>query len=123
MDSELGRATVSAVEDELCVGGGVHRYRADTFYGGGQWPLLTAFLGWYHAAAGRRDEALAAAAVDRRPGDAGGELPEQVGHHLLAPEREQEWIERWGTVATPLLWSHGMYLTLAAELGLVGSAR
>ncbi|WP_116949309.1 glycoside hydrolase family 15 protein [Jiangella endophytica] len=121
--SDLGRTTVAAVEDALCVGGGVHRYAADTFYGGGQWPLLTAFLGWNHAVAGRRDEALASLRWIAAQATPSGELPEQVGHHLLAPEREQEWIDRWGTVATPLLWSHGMYLTLAAELGLVGRAR
>ncbi len=28
-----------------------------------------------------------------------------------------EWVERWGPVATPLLWSHAMYITLADELG------
>ncbi|WP_053207851.1 glycoside hydrolase family 15 protein [Jiangella muralis] len=123
VDSPIGRATVSAVEDALCVDGGVHRYAADTFYGGGQWPLLTAFLGWNHAAAGRRAEALASLRWIAAQATPSGELPEQVGHHLLAPDREQEWIDRWGTVATPLLWSHGMYLVLAAELGLVGRAR
>ena len=121
--SELGRATVAAVEDALCVDGGVHRYAADTFYGGGQWPLLTAFLGWNQAAAGRADEAWASLRWIAAQATPAGELPEQVGHHLLAPGREQEWIDRWGTVATPLLWSHGMYLVLASELGLVGRDR
>ncbi|TDD70498.1 glycoside hydrolase family 15 [Jiangella aurantiaca] len=123
VESAIGRATVDAVEAALCVDGGVHRYAADTFYGGGQWPLLTALLGWNHAAAGRREKALASLRWIAAQATPDGELPEQVGHHLLAPDREQEWIDRWGTVATPLLWSHGMYLTLAAELGLVGSAR
>jgi hypothetical protein len=45
-------------------------------------------------------------------------LPEQVDGHLLAPEYRQEWIDRWGPVATPLLWSHAMVLRLAAELGV-----
>ncbi|WP_026874371.1 glycoside hydrolase family 15 protein [Jiangella gansuensis] len=119
-DSEIGRATVSAVADRLSVDGGVHRYAADTFYGGGQWPLLTAFLGWNHAAAGRTDEAWASLRWIAAQATPAGDLPEQVGHHLLAPQREQEWIERWGTVATPLLWSHGMYLILACELGVPG---
>ena len=30
-----------------------------------------------------------------------------------------EWVARWGAVASPLLWSHGMYLILADELGLL----
>jgi GH15 family glucan-1,4-alpha-glucosidase len=51
-----------------------------------------------------------------------GELPEQVDHHLLAPERRQEWIDRWGSVASPLLWSHGMFLRLRAELDGAGAA-
>ena len=46
-----------------------------------------------------------------------GTLPEQVAGHLLSPEHQQEWIDRWGPVANPLLWSHAMVLRLAAELG------
>jgi hypothetical protein len=46
-----------------------------------------------------------------------GDLPEQAGR-LLHPDTRAEWIARWGEVATPLLWSHGMYLILADELGL-----
>ena len=39
-------ATLSRIESELIsADGGVHRYRADTFYGGGAWPLLTAAYG------------------------------------------------------------------------------
>ena len=44
------------------------------------------------------------------------DLPEQVDRHLLAPERRQEWIDKCGEVATPLLWSHAMVLRLAKEL-------
>jgi hypothetical protein len=36
---------------------------------------------------------------------------------LLHPGSRNEWVARWGTVASPLLWSHGMYLILADELG------
>ena len=32
--------------------GGVRRYKEDTYYGGGAWPLLTAWLGWYRASQG-----------------------------------------------------------------------
>ncbi len=32
--------------------GGVHRYLADTFYGCGEWMLLTALLGEYRAMSG-----------------------------------------------------------------------
>ncbi|MDQ7993565.1 MAG: glycoside hydrolase family 15 protein, partial [Propionicimonas sp.] len=56
--SDLGRATVAAVEADLLAGGGVYRFRADTFYGGGRWPLLTCFLGLARNAAGDRGGAL-----------------------------------------------------------------
>jgi GH15 family glucan-1,4-alpha-glucosidase len=118
--SATAEATVRAVEDQLCVNGGVHRYAADTFYGGGQWPLLTAFLGWNHAVAGRQEAALECLRWIAQQATPEGELPEQVDHRLLAPEYRQEWIDRLGSVATPLLWSHGMYLVLATEVGMVG---
>ena len=40
---------------------------------------------------------------------------------MEAPRLEliQEWTKRWGPVATPLLWSHAMYVTLATELGVL----
>ena len=41
-----------------------------------------------------------------------GDLPEQVQDNLLRPERYQPWVEKWGTPASPLLWSHAMYLRL-----------
>ena len=34
-----------------------------------------------------------------------------------APSMLPVWEERWGPVATPLLWSHAAYLILADELG------
>ena len=37
------------------------------------------------------------------------QLPEQVPP-LLAPDVLDEWLERWGPSAHPLLWSHGMFL-------------
>ena len=117
--SPVATATVGAIESELLADGGVYRFRADTFYGGGRWPLLTCFLGLARHALGDRDGALAC--LDWAAGSATprGDLPEQVdGGLLLAPARRQEWLDRWGSVATPLLWSHAMVLRLAADLGL-----
>lgn len=108
--------TLAAVEEQLSVEGGVHRYLDDTFYGGGQWLLLSAFVGWNHAVAGNRDEALRYLRWIETQADGDGAMPEQVGHHLLAPDRKDEWVSRWGKVAQPLLWSHGMHLVLASEL-------
>ncbi|GHS87087.1 hypothetical protein AGMMS50218_08190 [Actinomycetota bacterium] len=118
--SPVADATLDAVRADLAVDGGVHRFRADVFYGGGQWLLLTCLLGWNEAVAGNRENALARLRwVADHATPATGELPEQVPDHLLHPEHHAEWVDRWGTVATPLLWSHGMYLILADELGLL----
>jgi GH15 family glucan-1,4-alpha-glucosidase len=121
-DGTIGSTTIAAVDSQLNVGGGVHRYAADTFYGGGQWPLLSCFLGLALLAAGDRERAIDQLRWAASTATADGYLPEQVDEHLLAPERRQEWIERWGSVATPLLWSHGMFLRLAADLGLKAAA-
>jgi GH15 family glucan-1,4-alpha-glucosidase len=91
-------------------GGGVHRHLEDTYYGGGEWLLLTALLGL--AEPDRAAECLEwieAHAVEN------GGLPEQSQDHLLAPERFEDWAARWGPPASPLLWSHAMYLTLSLE--------
>lgn len=116
-DSDLAARTLDAVERDLCEDDGVHRFLADTFYGGGRWPLLSCFLGLGRLAQGnptRARELLAWAAQTATPE---GYLPEQVEEGLLFPDRRAEWVQRWGTVATPLLWSHAMVLRLAAELG------
>lgn len=120
--SDLATATLDALERHLTVDGGVHRYLGDTFYGGGQWPLLSCFMGLAHAAAGDRGRArelLDWAASTATPDL---DLPEQVDGHLIAPGMRQEWIDRWGPVATPLLWSHAMLIRLAGELDLIESA-
>lgn len=117
--SPLALASIHAVESALSVDGGVHRYLADTFYGGGQWPLLSCMLGLAHAAAGHREQALELLTWAAGTVTAEGWLPEQVPDHLLAPERRQEWIERWGAVATPLLWSHAMLVRLAVDLDVL----
>ena len=117
----IATATLAAVTRDLDHEGGVHRFSADVFFGGGQWPLLSALLGWNLAATGDVSGALRHLRwiADRATADL--ELPEQVPDHLLHPDHRQEWIDRWGPVATPLLWSHGMYLILADELGLIST--
>lgn len=112
----VGRATIEAIDGQLSVSHGVHRYLADTFYGGGQWPLLSCFLGLAFDAAGERDAARAQLEWAVASATPTGDLPEQVADHLLFPERRDEWVERWGPVATPLLWSHAMVLRLWSEL-------
>ncbi|HVA92614.1 MAG TPA: glycoside hydrolase family 15 protein [Chloroflexota bacterium] len=113
----LMQATAARVERDLIGGtGGVHRYRADTFYGGGEWMLLTALLGQYRLAIGDREGANICRRYVESHADPRGFLPEQVSTAALHPEWIAEWVERWGAVASPLLWSHAEYLRLAALL-------
>lgn len=94
--------------------GGVYRFAADTYFGGGEWPLLTCWLAWTYLELGRHDEAAALLAWVAAKATPEGELPEQVEDHLLDPSYLEPWIQKWGTSACPLLWSHGMYLLLKA---------
>lgn len=112
LDDPLVTATVSEIEARL-VNGGVHRYEADTFYGGGQWPVLASLLAWHHVRAG--NDSRAGELLDWVAGTASDDLllPEQVAP-LLGPDSLDEWLERWGPPAHPLLWSHGMFLAVAA---------
>jgi GH15 family glucan-1,4-alpha-glucosidase len=117
-DDPIAVATIDRIERELAPAG-VYRFRADTYYGGGQWILLAGFLGWHLARGGHPERALAFADWIAEQANSQLELPEQVGVAALHPDRVQEWVDRWGTSAQPLLWSHAMYLTLVSELGLV----
>ena len=117
-DDPIMAGTIAAIEAQLAHGG-VHRYLGDTYYGGGEWPLLSAFLGWHYARVRRTKDAQAQLDWIVKHATPAWDLPEQVDDHLLAPNARQGWIDRWGPVATPLLWSHAMFLTLALELGIV----
>jgi GH15 family glucan-1,4-alpha-glucosidase len=119
--SPLGLVTIAELDTQLVVDGGAHRFLSDTFYGGGQWPLLSCMLGLAHAAAS--DDARALVLLRWAAGTvrATGSWPEQVADHLLDPSFVAEWEERWGPSADPLLWSSAMYLRLAVELGVVES--
>ncbi|OOP61895.1 glycoside hydrolase family 15 [Arthrobacter sp. SRS-W-1-2016] len=116
--SPLSAGTIAVIEEQLTVDNGVHRYLADTYYGGGQWPLLSCFLGLAQAASGNRSRAHELLEWAASTAGANDELPEQVDRHLLDPEHLQPWIERWGYSANPLLWSHAMFIRLAIALGV-----
>lgn len=89
---------------------GVHRYEADVFYGGGQWPVLACLLATHHLNAGERRRAAELLDWVAATADDDWLLPEQTGPRL-APDRLPEWEERWGPSAHPLLWSHGAFLS------------
>jgi GH15 family glucan-1,4-alpha-glucosidase len=111
-DDPLMCATVDRIEAVLCQGGGLHRYPSDTYYGGGEWVLLTAWLGWYYTQVGEWDKARMALKWVEDQADAHGQLPEQIPATLNAPEFLEPWRKRWGEVAKPLLWSHAKYMIL-----------
>ena len=115
-DDPVMRATVARIEDTLCREGGLHRYAADTYYGGGAWVLLTAWLGWYYLQVGERARAEKALEWVEQRADAAGNLPEQVPTSLNDPAYYEPWRQRWGDIACPLLWSQAMHIILSAGL-------
>jgi GH15 family glucan-1,4-alpha-glucosidase len=112
----IGQTVAAARRDLAGPGGGIYRYLGDTYYGGGQWLLLTSSLAWHLARVGDREGAAAAQDWVRAQALANGDLPEQTTGHSQDPAMIEPWIERWGPVATPLLWSHAMYLIAEHEL-------
>ena len=113
----LMQATVARIETDLHrPGGGVYRYLADTYFGGGEWVVLAAWLGWHYAEVGEWERAQELVRWIESQAGGDGRLPEQVSSHLLAPGRYAEWERRWGPVARPLLWSHAMYLILRSAI-------
>ena len=122
--SPVFAATLTQIERDLHVeGGGVYRYRDDTYFGGGEWLLLASWLGWAYAELGNLNEARKLRAWVAAQVTPEGYLPEQVDHHLLDASYFEGWVERWGTSACPLLWSHAMYLILDAAIQQKESAR
>jgi GH15 family glucan-1,4-alpha-glucosidase len=113
-DHPLMAATIEQIEAALTRAGGVHRYRSDTYYGGGEWILLSAWLGWYFAEIGEESSLSKARKqlewVESQFQEEG--LPEQVPANLNDPAYFPVWVERWGRIALPLLWSHASYIIL-----------
>lgn len=108
-------ATVALIETDLLQDGGVKRYARDTYYGGGRWLLLSAWLAWYYVKRGRVADADRLLAWVEGQATAEGGLPEQVALHVTDPSFVPVWEERWGASASPLLWSHAMYLVALAD--------
>ncbi len=117
LDDPVFEKTLQKIERDLVApDGGVYRYRQDTYFGGGEWLLLTCWRAWAHFATGRIAEAQAILQWVEAQATPSGEMPEQVAHHLLDPSMFQGWVDKWGESALPLLWSHAMYLIVKTEL-------
>lgn len=116
--------TVEYIESTILRDGGLHRYDQDSYYGGGAWILLTAWLGWYYIelaakcpdrAASLRPKIQACQAWIEAQAGRYQYLPEQVAENLNVPSYYPIWMERWGEIASPLLWSHANYVILRAK--------
>ena len=123
-DEPIMLRTVEYIESTILREGGLHRYDEDSYFGGGAWILLTAWLGWYYTE-------LAAQCPDKATGlqkkiqtcqrwidlqaSNNGYLPEQVPENLNAPSYYPIWVARWGQIASPLLWSHANYVILCSK--------
>ena len=116
-DDPLFLATLACIEGDLVRGGGVHRYPSDTYYGGGEWVLLAGWLGWAHAESGYATRARELLGWMAAQADPRGELPEQVAASLNNQAYVDEWVQRWGPSANPLLWSHAKYIILIKRVG------
>jgi GH15 family glucan-1,4-alpha-glucosidase len=106
----VGVDSLARLEHEL----GYHRHRDDEYYGGGEWPVLAGLIGWARFSNGL--DARPQLAWIEEQAESDGTLPEQSGEPLRPPLYDT-WVARWGPPASPLLWSHAMYLILYTLLG------
>jgi len=100
---------------------GLKRYYLDEYYGGGEWPLLTAFLGWYYLTIGNIKKAKEMLKLVLKSADENYLLPEQKPLNLYFPGKYFFWKNKWGEIARPLLWSHAMYIILYCLLQRKGN--
>jgi GH15 family glucan-1,4-alpha-glucosidase len=124
-EDPLMTRTVEKIRGALLRHGGLHRYAADTYYGGGAWVLLSAWLGWYYAELAKngadpetkfQENILELKNWIAALAKGDSELPEQAPQDLNDPPFYSEWVERWGEIASPLLWSHAKYIILVKSL-------
>lgn len=116
IDDILYKNTIKKIEKELLTSCGLHRYKKDTYYGGGEWILLSCWLGWYYS---KKNDVSKAEEIEKwvvKNADKDGNLPEQVFEHVNDEVYYPYWVEKWGSVASPLLWSHAMYIVLKANI-------
>jgi len=114
-DEKVMLNTVDIIEKDL-VKNGVHRYKNDTYYGGGEWILLTAWLGWYYTEINQKSRAYNLLKWIESKADKDGNLPEQININVLNPDFYHKWVKEKGKPAKTLLWSHAIYIILKKAL-------
>jgi GH15 family glucan-1,4-alpha-glucosidase len=116
IDDQRFKSTLHRIETTLVKCNGVHRYPTDTYYGGGEWILLTGWLGWVYTLCGNTERAKELLMWIESCADEQGNLPEQIPATLNDHNYYQPWLRRWGPIARPLLWSHAKYIILKKHL-------
>ncbi|WP_166870796.1 glycoside hydrolase family 15 protein [Salinibacterium sp. ZJ450] len=115
-DEPVMTATIERIRNELASPtGGIRRYDGDTYYGGNPWLLLTAWLGWHDRLAGNDEGHARARDWVVRQASTGGELAEQIMDEPQDAGFVEPWIDRWGPVADPLLWSHAKFILMESD--------
>ena len=124
LDDPIMLKTIEQLESTIMHENGLHRYAEDSYYGGGAWVLLTAWLGWCYIELAKKRPDLndelqqkikaCKTWIEARSQD-GFALPEQIAENLNVPSYYSTWVERWGNIASPLLWSHAKYIILCLK--------
>ena len=112
-DNDGFQKTLKKIESDLLTQKhGLHRYREDTYYGGGEWILLSAWLGWVYANQEKTYQAIEMLQWVETQFTDEGFLAEQTGNNLFHSTFLDVWQNKWGPIASPLLWSHAMHIIL-----------
>ena len=115
-EDEVMKKTILEIESKLVHNYGVHRYLKDTYYGGGEWLLLSGYLGWYYTEIREIRKAQSFLDWIEKQADENGNMTEQVLYHVNDPDYIAKWQNLWGETAKPLLWSHAIYLILKQKI-------
>ena len=114
VNSSIMKKTVSKIVKDLKVTNGLRRYSYDNHYGGGEWIVVTCWLGLYYLEIGRIKHATDILKWIENQADENEYLPEQIN------PVDNKWYIKWknkqGPPANPLLWSHAMYIILSNRL-------
>ncbi len=111
-DNPIMKKTAEKIVDDLYFEGGVKRYSTDTYFGGGSWILLSASLAGYFRLSGNDSEFKKIKMWIEGKANGRFELPEQIPEYLIDKSMYLPWVEKWGEIACPLLWSHANYLAM-----------
>lgn len=116
IEEDVIHNTVKDIEMQLLMDGGVYRYKGDVYYGGGQWLILSCWLGWYYTLKGEKTKAINQIKWVESNIDNMGYIPEQNLDKVMDTDYKDKWNELWGEVASPSLWAHAMYIVLCEAL-------